>query len=1124
MKRKPDRVHWDDLQSAFDSRVRSGSIANLKHIDLKHFLNYTKSLIISRLKNALRNDGNLKVNVIFAGKFRALVDGEFTEDNKFFNTENQIILPTTDLDEWFQDYVKEEILVQIEEFQRKESGWSLIEIINLSVNINKYVPLQPGLSTFIELPKHIQNKKAVINIQNDDSYCFLWSVMAALHPTELNVSKTSSYPHFKTELKYEGLNFPINLYDVKKFEKMNGLNINIYGIDLTENRKKDEIVPLYLSNAKKSDKAVIHLLMIENTENQFQDENESVCHFSFIKNLSRLVSTQITRNEHKLFLCDRCLCHFAIDKSFLNHREDCEKANKCIIILPKEGENILKFINHKRKEMVPFVVYADIECLLEPIAETNDENMIPNTVVYQKHVPHSVAFYLKCNFDDSLSRIKVYRGEDCVEYFVKKMKILAQRIDGYLKKIVPMKLLTMKEPEEFCLAKTCHICEKEFKAVDVIHNDHCHFTGTYRGLAHQGCNLNYKISHVLPIVFHNLSGYDSHFIIKALATTFEGRITLLPVNKDCEYLSPNMWMKQKHSKNSNEFELLTRKGVFPYEHVDNMRKLDETELPSKSAFFSQLNDENVSDEDYEHARNVWDMCEIKTLGEYSDLYLKIDVCLLADIFENFRFNCSSTYNLDPLHYFTAPGLAFDAMLKITGIELDLLTDIEMILFIEKGIRGGVSQCSNRYGKANNRYMGLNFNVNIPESYLAYFDLNNQYGTAMCEFLPFSDFMWEDNFQNNFDVNSIADDSPVGCILEVDIEYPEKLHELHKDFPLCPEHFVPPLPGCKIPKLITNLLSKTHYVVHYRNLKQYLSLGMKVTKIHRILQFNQKPWLKEYIDLNTEMRKKSTNEFQKNFYKLMNNAVFGKTLENVRNFKDVRLILRWNGRFGAKDLIARPNFNSCTIFNENMVIIELDRLKVNFNKPIYAGFTVLDVSKIYIYDFHYNYIKKNFDQAKLLYTDTDSLIYHIVTPDIYEYIKRDWEKFDTASFSPDNPYGISQLNNKVLGLMKDENNGKIMTEFIGLRSKLYIFRVLGKKEETKKSKGVRKTTLKTITFEDYKKCLLSYRNLKKPQHSIRSKKHDVHTIKQNKIVLSWQDDKRVLMSGVTDTLPWGFKAG
>ena len=188
--------------------------------------------------------------------------------------------------------------------------------------------------------------------------------MAALYPIELNVSKTSSYPHFKTELKYEGLNFPINLNDVKKFEKMNGLNINIYGIDLTENRKKYEIVPLYLSNAKKSDKAVIHLLMIENTENQFQDENESVYHFSFIKNLSRLVSTQITRNEHKLFLCDRCLCHFAIEKSFLNHREDCEKANKCKIILPKEGENILKFINHKRKEMVPFVVYTDIECLL----------------------------------------------------------------------------------------------------------------------------------------------------------------------------------------------------------------------------------------------------------------------------------------------------------------------------------------------------------------------------------------------------------------------------------------------------------------------------------------------------------------------------------------------------------------------------------------------------------------------------------------------------------------------------------------------------------------------------------------------------------------------------------------
>lgn len=134
------------------------------------------------------------------------------------------------------------------------------------------------------------------------------------------------------------------------------------------------------------------------------------------------MKTQITRHEHKLILCGRCLCHFTIEKSFLKHREECERVNKCKMVLLKQGANILKFENHEHKVMVPFVVYADIECLLEPIAETNDKNMIPSRVADQKHVPHSVAFYLKCNFDDSLSRIKVYRGEDCIEYFVKKME------------------------------------------------------------------------------------------------------------------------------------------------------------------------------------------------------------------------------------------------------------------------------------------------------------------------------------------------------------------------------------------------------------------------------------------------------------------------------------------------------------------------------------------------------------------------------------------------------------------------------------------------------------------------------------------------------------------------------
>ncbi|KAL6429482.1 hypothetical protein ACFW04_008266 [Cataglyphis niger] len=566
-----------------------------------------------------------------------------------------------------------------------------------------------------------------------------------------------------------------------------------------------------------------------------------------------------------------------------------------------------------------------------------------------------------------------------------------------------------------------------------------------------------------------------------------------------------------------DFELITRKGVFPYEYVDDIGKLRETRLPPREAFHSSLTGDTVSDSDYERAIRVWERFRIETLGEYSDLYLKTDVLLLADVFENFRDACMRSYGLDPAHYYTLPGYTWDAMLKYTGVRFELLTDIDMVMFVERGIRGGLSQCSDRYARANNKY-AQSYNPSEPSSYLMYFDVNNLYGWAMCQSLPYEDFRWVENV-TSIDLMSVMPDSPIGYIVEVDLAYPPGLHDSHADFPFCPTRDKPP--GKRRDKLLATLRDKRRYVTHYLNLQQCVRHGLRVTRIHRILRFAQSPWLRGYIELNTRLRVNAKNEFEKNLYKLMNNAVFGKTMENVRNHSDVRLVTRWDGRFGAETMIAKPNFHSRSVFAEDLVAVELRKLEIKFYKPIYVGMCILDISKIRLYEFHYEYMLPLYrDKCGIMYTDTDSLIYRVECEDIYENIKRDIDRFDTSDYAADNVYGMPLVNKKVPGLMKDENNGSIMTEFIGLRAKMYALRVDGR-SETKKVKGVKSAVVaRTITFDDYARCLRRDIEMTREQSCLRSKLHEVYTMLESKIALSPYDDKRYIIPGTTNTLPWG----
>ena len=513
--------------------------------------------------------------------------------------------------------------------------------------------------------------------------------------------------------------------------------------------------------------------------------------------------------------------------------------------------------------------------------------------------------------------------------------------------IKPMQI-EREEEQAFQDAIHCHICGYEL-GVDRV-RDHCHLTGKYRGAAHNDCNLNYSFTGRIPVILHNLRGYDSHLIMQGLGKLKDKNINCIPNNTEkyisfssgsLDFIDSLQFMNASLEKlvsnlakdgvdkfptlkkyiDSDKVPLLLRNGVYRYDHMDCAERFEEPSLPPKESFNNVLNDEQISDEDYAHGTNVFNSFACQNMGDYHDLYLTSDDLLLADVFENFRSVCLKAYNLDPCHFYTSPGLAWQACLKMNEVERELPTDPDMYLFIEKGLHGGISMISKGFSKANNPYVP-EYDPTQENSYVMYFNANNHYGWAMSQPLPTGEFDWLSEQETAaLDITNVADDNEEGHILEVDLHYPSKLHDHHNDYPLAPEkmRIFPEMlsPYCQdlseslnlhsgaVPKLVPNLQDKTKYVVHYRNLKQYLALGMTLTKIHRVLVFQQSPWLKTYIEFNTDKRKHAANDFEKNFYKLMNNSVFGKTMENLRKRVNVKLV---NDKTKLSKLIASPSFD------------------------------------------------------------------------------------------------------------------------------------------------------------------------------------------------------------------------
>ena len=1087
------------------------------------------------IKLLLRQNPQTKVQCILnVEMIQNRISGEDESSNPFFPSRQKENLGNN------FDIVEEmiqEMIEAMENYNKRGSNWVFKKVIRLDVNFVRWNPLRG--SAWIPLPEELAYKKAVINMKNRDNMCFKWCIARAANMVENHPERIDKLLREQAEkFDWTDCKFPMALDKIKIFEKRNDISVNVY-------QWKECAYPLRITKEEKP----FHVDLVFLTKD-FEN------HFALIKNFSRFASSQVPGKGHtERFFCKRCLNSFPRPESLEKHKEICGDFAAAKVELPG-GK--CSFKNWERMMHVPVVVFADFESILKLRLEGNKTH---------EHIPCGFCFHLVSPFLQMEPVLKRAENEtnQLPQDFIRELisRVKQAHLSLPKKEMIP---LSKEEWKKFRESKVCWLCRGKFgeKTLSKV-RDHCHFTGKFRGAAHQSCNLKFQRPKFTPVFFHNLQNYDAHLFVRALGLMDEVLSIKCIPNNDEKYISFSVKFELKRIKKwdwkteewkevvvkheirfldsfkftlsgleglvknlsredlketarffGEKIDLVSRKGVYPYEFMNDFEKFKKQSLPKKTSFFSRLTQKKVSDEDFEHAQRVWKEFELKNMGDFHDLYLKTDVLLLADVMENFRKLCEKHYGLDPAHFFTVPGMAWDAMLKMTEVDLELLEDVDQLLMIEKGIRGGISNAFKRYAKANNKFM-QSFDPELKSSFIVYLDANNLYGWAMSKPLPVGGFEWMSEAElKNWE--RFVEEEGIGCILEVDLEYPAELHDFHNDFPLAPEK----LTLGKVVKLTQNLRDKEAMVLHGKNLQLYLSLGMKLKSIRRGLKFKEKNFMKCYIDKNTSLRSQAKNDFEKELFKLMNNSVFGKTMENVRNRVKIELV---KDAERAAKLVNKPNFEELKIFDEFLIAVKMRKTKVWMNKPVYVGMSILDLSKTLMFEFQFRYVKKKWENCEVLYSDTDSLVLWIETEDFFADISGDVaEWFDTNDFPKDHPAVVGGLpivkaNKKKIGLMKDECGGKIVTEWVALRPKLYSF--LMEDGEKQKAKGLKKSMKnKSLRHENFLKCLRTGESQKRKQCLFRSRDHHIFTENMVKIALSANDDKRIVLENGIDTLGIG----
>ena len=695
----PKDVTITERSRALRGNVKSYEVPIVNEFDPSIQLNNTRNAIFKLLKKLLKDKRGFKFNTTLKAQLSKRKENETIYREPYFNADPFTVTNSDQISESI-DTSNEIILEIMAGWLSEGSGWVFELVLSHNINIVSYFPLKG--KSYIKLPVELRNpKKTLVNPKNEDNRCFLWCHNRYLNPLKVHPERiTEADRESVKQLDYTGVTFSVTIKDMDKIENQNQINVNVFGYDRGA-------YPIRISKAKFRDH--LELLWIEEKEKS---------HYVLIKNFDQFM-TSFTKHVGRKYFCMSCLHCSSSERTLEMHRQDCLAINGTQAIrMPTEGSKIY-FQNHQKMLPVPFVIYADFEAITEKIDSCQPSDGQSYTTTYQSHKACSYGYKLVCRYDKRYSKpVEIYRGEDCIQKFIIKMLSEVEDCQRIVREEFQKPLvMTSQNERDFQISRVCHICERKFneqKPSKQKVRDHCHITGKYRGAAHSDCNLKWAISAEklkIPVIFHNLKGYDCHFIMQkigdlvrqdvnidvgVIASNFEKYIGLRLGNhltfkdsfsfmsQSLDRLSSNLGdnefiYSREAFPNDEQFRLMKKKGVYPYDYMDSFQRFSERSLPGIEDFYSILNDTNISESDYSHAKRVWSTFQIRDLGEYHDLYLRTDVLLLADVFESFRGICLSDYRLDPCHYFSAPGLSWDALLRMTKINLDLISDVNSSL-------------------------------------------------------------------------------------------------------------------------------------------------------------------------------------------------------------------------------------------------------------------------------------------------------------------------------------------------------------------------------------------------------------------------------------------------------------